>query len=142
MKTVTTKSAAETKKLGTLLVKELHGGEVICLDGDLGTGKTTFTQGLLKGLGVKGPYTSPTFVIMKYYAVVNQQSAQYNIYHVDAYRVGPEDLLELGWKEIITDKRNVVIIEWSDRIKKILPKKNMRIHFSWVDKNKRQIVFS
>jgi len=66
------------------------------LHGDLGAGKTTFTQGLLRGLKIKGPYTSPTFVIMKKYD---------DIYHFDAYRVGEKDLLSLGWRELISSKK-------------------------------------
>ena len=62
-----TTSSTQTKKLGEMLAQELCGREIICLSGDLGSGKTTFTQGLLKGLGIKGPYTSPTFNIIKEY---------------------------------------------------------------------------
>jgi len=157
MKKITTTSAKQTKELGKLLARELRGGEVLCLDGELGAGKTTFTQGLLQGLKVKGPYTSPTFVIMKHYELATHTSqlvtqnakkrraTRYelrDIYHIDAYRIKSDDLLELGWKEIVTDKKNVVIIEWSDRVKKILPQKSLKITFTWLDKNKRQISFS
>ena len=65
------KSAQETKKLGELLAKELRGGEIISLTGELGSGKTTFAQGVLRGLGAKGPYTSPTFVVMKKYRITH-----------------------------------------------------------------------
>lgn len=133
-----TESTKETKKLGKLLAEELQGGEVLCLDGELGAGKTTFTQGLLQGLKIKGPYTSPTFVIMKEYKLKGSMT----VYHIDAYRIGPDDLLGLGWKEIITNKQAITIIEWSNRVKKILPKKCLKITFSWLDKNKRQIIFS
>jgi tRNA threonylcarbamoyladenosine biosynthesis protein TsaE len=140
----------ETQKLGELLAQEVladkrfdlpaspvggsrpkrpkevepRGACIICLSGDLGAGKTTFTQGLLKGLKVKGPYTSPTFVIMKHY--------KNNIYHFDAYRVAANDILNLGWEEIIGDKKNIVIVEWADRIKKIIPKNSLWIKFEWV----------
>ena len=69
MQTYITENFRQTQKLGELLAMELQGREVICLEGELGAGKTTFTQGLLKGLKVKGPYTSPTFVVMKEYRV-------------------------------------------------------------------------
>lgn len=137
MKKIITESAEQTKELGKLLAQELRGGEILCLDGELGAGKTTFTQGLLGGLKIKGPYTSPTFVIMKKYKAKNLTA----VYHIDAYRIAATDLLELGWKEIMANKKNMVIIEWSNRVKKILPKKCLKITFAWLDKNKRQITF-
>lgn len=133
-KTFITTNSRETQKLGELLAKEIKGGAVICLSGDLGAGKTTFSQGLLKGLKVKGPYTSPTFVIMKKY--------KNNIFHFDAYRIGAKDILNLGWEEIIAEKNNVIIVEWADRIKKIIPKKCLQIKFEWIDENKRKIIFN
>ena len=66
-KTFITENSKQTQKLGEMLASEFKGGQIICLSGELGAGKTTFTQGLLKGLKIKGPYTSPTFVIMKKY---------------------------------------------------------------------------
>lgn len=127
-----TENYKQTQKLGEILAQELKGGAVICLTGDLGSGKTTFIQGLLKGLKIKGPHTSPTFVIMKKYGN--------NIFHFDAYRVGVKDILNLGWKEIISDKKNIIIIEWADRIKKIIPRKSLRVSFKWIDNNTRKII--
>lgn len=145
-----TESAKETKKLGKLLSRELRGGEILCLDGELGAGKTTFTQGLLRGLNIKEPCASPTFVIMKHYELATQSKRKSramsyeirDVYHIDAYRISPDDLINLGWKEIVTGKKNVTILEWSDRVKKILPKKCLKIRFKWLDKNKRQISLS
>jgi tRNA threonylcarbamoyladenosine biosynthesis protein TsaE len=124
----------QTQKLGELLSRELRGGEVVCLSGDLGAGKTTFTQGLLKGLGAKGPYTSPTFVIMKKYGE--------HIFHIDAYRVGADDILNLGWKEIIADKNNIVIIEWAERVSDIIPKDSLWVNFEWKGEKERKIMFN
>jgi tRNA threonylcarbamoyladenosine biosynthesis protein TsaE len=137
-KEFTTNSAKETQALGQLLAEEVlqtkfPAAAIICLSGELGAGKTTFTQGLLKGLKVKGPYTSPTFVIMKQY--------KKNIYHLDAYRVAADDILNLGWEELIADKNNILIVEWADRIKKIIPKNALWIKFEWLDKEKRKIIF-
>lgn len=143
MKKFITTKPSQTKKLGELLAKELRSarlhrsakhrgqGKIICLSGELGSGKTTFTQGLLKGFKIKGRHTSPTFVIMKKYGK--------NIYHFDAYRVNAKDILSLGWKEIINDKNNIIIIEWADRIKKIISQTSLWIEFRWIDKNKRVI---
>lgn len=164
METIITKSSKETRKLGELLAGEITANQkrpslfgsfrprpacrcrrgrearllIICLEGELGSGKTTFTQGLLKGLKVKGPYTSPTFVIMKKY--------KSNIYHFDAYRIKDKDILNLGWEEIVADNPpaggNIIIIEWADRIRKIIPKGAVWIKFAWVDENKRKLTFN
>jgi tRNA threonylcarbamoyladenosine biosynthesis protein TsaE len=137
MKEFITENSKQTKKLGEMLASEVKNGKIICLTGELGSGKTTFTQGLLKGLKVKGPYTSPTFVIMKKYSE--------NIFHIDAYRVKEDDIINLGWEELINPpvggKQNIVIIEWADRIKKIIPKNVLWVEFKWMDENKRKIIF-
>lgn len=154
-----TSSAKQTQKSGELLAQELKSGVVICLTGDLGSGKTTFTQGLLKGLKVKGPHTSPTFLVMKHYKKEipksktqnpnktqnpkdNPPAGGQNIYHVDAYRVKTKDVLNLGWEEIVADPNNIIIVEWADRIKKIIPKNCLWVKFEWADENKRKIIFS
>lgn len=141
MQTYITENFKQTQKLGELLALELKDGKIICLEGDLGAGKTTFTQGLLKGLKVRGPYTSPTFVIMKEYVIKskNQNPNFKNIYHIDAYRVKDKDILNLGWEELIAGKKNIIIVEWADRIKKILPKDCLKIKFKWVGENKRKV---
>lgn len=150
MRIFDTENAKQTRKFGEMLAREIEGGEIICLSGELGSGKTTFTQGLLKGLKVKGPHTSPTFVVLKHYKgkslklKIKSGRKDYknlNIYHTDAYRVTSDGMLNLGWEEIIKDKNNVIIVEWADRIKKIVPKDCVWIDFEWIDKNKRRISF-
>jgi tRNA threonylcarbamoyladenosine biosynthesis protein TsaE len=150
MKTFITNSSRETKKLGEILANELKGRSarrrIIALEGELGSGKTTFTQGLLKGSGVKGPHTSPTFVILKNYKVKipnpkyqipnksqipNPKIKNFNIYHIDAYRIKAKDILALGWEEIIREKDSIIIIEWADRIRKIIPRRALWIKFEW-----------
>jgi tRNA threonylcarbamoyladenosine biosynthesis protein TsaE len=141
MKTVRTQSFRETQKLGQELAKRLVPSQAICLSGDLGSGKTTFVQGLLKGLKVKGPYTSPTFVIMKKYEPKVKHQTSKVIYHIDAYRIGEKDILNLGWEEIITQPGNLIVVEWAERIKKIIPKNAKWINFSWEGEKKRKITF-
>ncbi len=131
-----TEKFEETKKLGKLLAGELRGGEVICLSGELGAGKTTFTQGLLEGLGAEKPYTSPTFVVMKEY---NPPAGGKKVYHIDAYRINEKDLLNLGWEEIVSDQNNISIIEWADRVEKIIPERAVWINFEWLDEKRRRI---
>lgn len=136
----TTNNNKETQKLGKVLAKELRGGEIICLSGDLGSGKTTFSQGILNGLKIKGPYTSPTFVILKKYKVPGEKIK--NAYHIDAYRIKSRDLEELGWKELAKSKENIVILEWAERTKRIIPRNALWIRFKWIDRNKRELAFS
>lgn len=141
MKKVTNKTE-ETQALGEGFAQKLRGGEIICLEGDLGSGKTTFTQGMLKGLSAEGPYTSPTFVIMKEYKIKTFPSSTPftpNAYHIDAYRVGSQAILDLGWNEI-TSNKNIVIVEWPERIKEIIPENAIWIRFRWIDKEKREII--
>lgn len=136
-----TTNSQQTQKLGELLADEIKKGQIICLSGELGSGKTTFTQGLLKSLKTNGPHTSPTFVIMKKYKRKMTNKIQ-DIFHIDAYRVNSKDVLDLGWEEIIADNKNIIIIEWADRICDIIPKYGLWIKFQWLDKNKRKIIFS
>lgn len=133
----TTTSATQTKKLGQLLAEELIGGEIICLSGDLGAGKTTFTQGLLKGLKIKGPYTSPTFAILKHY-----KHKTINIYHIDAYRVSAKDLLELGFKDFAGKENSITIIEWPEKVKRLIPTNALWIDFQWLSEKERKITLS
>jgi len=64
-----------------------------------------------------------------------------NIYHIDAYRINENDLLNLGWEELISNPKNIIIVEWSERVKKILPKDSIKIKFDWVDEQQRKITF-
>ena len=150
-----TENSKQTQKLGEMLAREIKDGKIVCLSGELGAGKTTFTQGLLNGLKVKGPYTSPTFLVMKHYKkeipisksqFPNKSKIQnpklQNIYHVDTYRVSAKDMLDLGWEEIIADKKNVIIIEWADRIAEIIPKDALWAGFEWIDEKKRKIILN
>jgi len=153
MQTFITENSKQTKQLGEMLAEEIllekKFPKIICLSGDLGAGKTTFTQGLLKGLKIKGPYTSPTFAIMKHYQMKSKveslKSKIRNVYHIDAYRVEENDILNLGWQEMLLEK-NVIIVEWAERIAKIIPNPpaggSVWINFEWVDEKKRKITFT
>ena len=133
-----------------MLAKELRGGEIICLSGDLGAGKTTFTQGLLKGLKAKGPFTSPTFNILKEYIISNFEfrnnknsfkikNSKLKIYHIDAYRVNSKDIIDLGFKDFAGKPNSIVIIEWAERIKKLIPASALWIKFKWMSDKERKI---
>jgi len=130
---IITENAKETQKVGEILAQEIKKGQkalIIGLEGELGSGKTTFIQGLAKGLKIKERITSPTFVIIKKIGW---------FYHIDCYRVKSKDLLDLGFREIISQP-NLVVIEWAEKIKKILPKNTFWIKFEYLDKNKRKMI--
>lgn len=111
---------------------------VLALIGDLGGGKTTFTKELAKHLGVKETVLSPTFVIYNRYDIPGKRFD--NLYHFDCYRIqNSKEIKELGFDEVISNKKNIVVIEWADIIKDILPKDTIYIYFEFVDKNKRKI---
>jgi len=137
------RNPAQTKKIGQILAKEilktkLKRAFVLGLVGDLGGGKTTFLQGFAKGLGIKEKILSPTFVILKKFKV---KSLGFKVfYHIDCYRIEkPKEILDLGFKEIVSDPKNIVAIEWADRIKKILPKKILILKFDFINRNQREI---
>ncbi len=93
---------------------------VIGLYGDLGAGKTSFTQAVGKKLGVKDVVTSPTFVIEKIYPLEGQKFS--HLIHIDTYRLEKsEELLKLGWNEILKDGGNIILVEWADKVSDIMP---------------------
>lgn len=112
---IKTYSQDETALVATTLGKLLNGGEVLCLNGDLGTGKTAFTGGIAKGLEIDGYITSPTFTL------VNEYMGRLPMYHFDVYRISDSDeMFEIGFDEYL-ESNGVVIIEWAELIKDILP---------------------
>lgn len=134
MKRVITKSELETRKLALRLAKTLRGGEVIGLIGDLGAGKTAFVKGLAQGLGIKKRISSPTFVLMKVYPVKHRTIKHF--VHVDAYRIKKaKALTDIGLEDYSKAKDAVVVIEWADLVKKILPRKRTLITFVHGNKN-------
>jgi tRNA threonylcarbamoyladenosine biosynthesis protein TsaE len=137
-KKFTTYNFKETQKLGYDFAGALQKGEVICLYGELGSGKTTFTQGLAQGLGIKNRIISPTFVIIRSHSLKSGM-----FYHVDLYRIETEkDIENLGLEEIMNDPKNIVVIEWAEKLKSLLPKNRIEIKFVNEKENLRKIVFS
>jgi tRNA threonylcarbamoyladenosine biosynthesis protein TsaE len=139
-------SADETKRLGEFLARKIAGKKrrkalIFGLKGDLGGGKTTFLQGFAKGLGIKQKILSPTFLIMKRFELKNPAIKQFsNFYHFDCYRIiKSKEILNLGFKTIISDPKNIIAVELAERIKKIIPQNAIWISFEFVDQNKRKI---
>ncbi|MFC1617648.1 tRNA (adenosine(37)-N6)-threonylcarbamoyltransferase complex ATPase subunit type 1 TsaE [Patescibacteria group bacterium] len=131
-----TASATETINFAKDFAKQLQGGEVIALSGDLGGGKTTFTKGLAQGLGITDPITSPTFMLERIFSLPSGKKLR----HYDVYRLtSEEELFDLGWQELIDRREDIIVVEWADRVKKALPNHTTWINFDFIDKNKRQI---
>ncbi len=135
-------SNLKTKEIGKLFGQSLKEGVIISLVGDLGGGKTTFVQGLGMGLGIRERITSPSFVLMKRYKVNAREPIKY-LCHIDCYRLEKaQDILGIGYREIIKEKDAVIVIEWANRIKKYLPKKRIKINFEFIDQNQRKILIA
>ena len=140
------KSYEETKKFAEEFIENLEIGEnIILLKGNLGAGKTTFSQAVLEYVGAEKPFTSPTFVIMKEYPVDFQSQNNLRlkkIYHLDCYRIDDKSLLDLGWEDIINNKENLILLEWPEKIEKALPENYIQIEFEVLSENEREIKIS
>jgi tRNA threonylcarbamoyladenosine biosynthesis protein TsaE len=124
---VTTKSAAETERIGALLGQNLERGMVVVLTGELGAGKTAFARGVARGLGVRDPVTSPTFTLIQEY------TGRLPLYHFDVYRLQePGELADLGYDEYL-EGDGVCLIEWGDLVRELLPPTYLEVHLSGRD---------
>lgn len=111
---------------------------VIALSGDLGSGKTAFTKELGKLLNVKEEILSPTFVIMKLYDISHKNFKK--LIHIDAYRIDDAKELEiLNWREYISNKDNLIVIEWPERVEELIPTDSIKIKFEFIDENNRRV---
>ena len=130
---IITKSDLETVELAQNFEAEKFPNMVICLNGELGSGKTMFTKGIANALGIEETITSPTFSIIKEYLY-----GELPLYHMDVYRLNG-DVENVGIEDYY-NKGGVVVIEWADTIKDILPKERIDIKFLVADENKRIII--
>ncbi|MFN2590372.1 MAG: tRNA (adenosine(37)-N6)-threonylcarbamoyltransferase complex ATPase subunit type 1 TsaE [Actinomycetota bacterium] len=132
-----TSSAEQTRAVGEAVAPILRPGDVLSLTGDLGAGKTTFVQGVGRGLGVEQPVVSPTFTLVREYR------GTLPIYHLDVYRLSRiQDVLELGFDEMI-DEGALVLIEWGDAIEALLPESSLQVELHIADDGEtRRILLS
>lgn len=146
--TIITKTPQETQKLGEELATHITRAQkegtaiphVVCLYGELGAGKTVFTQGFAKGLGLPSRLVSPTFIIVRRYDCKNY--AQY-FYHVDLYRLQKiEDIEGLGLSEIFNDQQAIVVVEWAERLGRLLPASRIDVRWAGVVDDTRTITIS
>lgn len=127
-------SIEETWSLAKELAKELKPGDVVCLEGDLGAGKTTFTQGLAAALGVPGRVTSPTFCIVQ-----EHQSKDVLLVHMDLYRLhSEEDVEAIGWEDYLA-RGAIFVIEWPERAGSLIPAKAYHISILHAGEEKRKV---
>ena len=129
-------SREQTLEMGRLIGAILERGDVVALIGELGSGKTCFTQGLAKGLGVEEnvPVVSPTFTL------INEYPGKIPLIHLDVYRLsGPRDLEDMGYEEYF-EGGGIIVIEWAEKIRDILPAKTLFISMRYIDENTREMI--
>jgi len=130
-------SPTQTRRIGARLGTLVGPGDVLCLVGDLGTGKTCFVQGLGQGLAIEGPITSPTFTLINEY---RDGRDGLTFYHIDLYRVsGVQEALDFGLEEYLYGE-GVCAIEWAERVESALPRERLWITLRYLDVNKRGIL--
>lgn len=137
--TMETTTPEQTRTLGAQLARLLVAGDALALSGDLGAGKTTFVQGLARGLGITGAVTSPTFVLINRYRMPDGRALQ----HADCYRLehAPLEMWDAGLGDLLAGD-DLVVIEWADRVPDLLPAEHLEIHFEYLDENRRRLTFS
>ena len=143
---ITTHNADETQRFASNLVGEIlkrghitTGAVVLALEGDLGGGKTTFTQGFARALHIDEPVRSPTFLIMKTFPLENINVFT-RLVHIDAYRIeSDQEMRTLGWDDFVKDSRTIIVVEWADKIQDLLPDNRIDIKFTFIVENTRSI---
>nr|WP_038091123.1 tRNA (adenosine(37)-N6)-threonylcarbamoyltransferase complex ATPase subunit type 1 TsaE [Tumebacillus flagellatus] len=132
-----TASSGETQALAARLGEIVQSGDVLCLSGDLGAGKTTFTQGLARGLGIEEPVSSPTFTIIKEY-----DDGRIPLYHMDIYRLGEAAVQEdLGYDEYFYGE-GVSVIEWYGFLEELIPEDRLELHITLAEGDGRRLRFT
>jgi tRNA threonylcarbamoyladenosine biosynthesis protein TsaE len=145
---IVSQSVLETQRAGKILGELLQGGELILLDGQLGTGKTTFTQGLAKGMNIEAVVNSPTFTILKEYTQRRREQSSYGekrrvllLYHFDLYPLeDAEEINDLGFDEYFASN-GVCVVEWADKVGDIWPAECLGICLRMLDEAKRALLF-
>jgi tRNA threonylcarbamoyladenosine biosynthesis protein TsaE len=132
-------SPAQTARIGERLGKLIRAGDVICLEGALGSGKTCLAQGVGRGWGTLEPLTSPTFTLIHELTRPDDDAV---LYHIDLYRVETEnEALLLGLSDVF-DGRAACIVEWPERAKGLLPQMCLLVELKWLDETRRRLTFS
>lgn len=136
------KSEEETIFLATEFVKLLKPADIVCLHGNLGSGKTTFTKGIAKALGVESRIISPTFIVVRRHQAHNNQGI-HTLYHLDLYRLEDEkQAKEIDLQEFINDPNGITVIEWPEVGGNIIDRKVWKVTFERADEDARRIIVS
>lgn len=130
----TISSSEDMISFGQELGNSLKGGEVIELIGDVGAGKTTFTKGLAKSLGITDEIQSPTFTISRVY-----EGAKNNLVHYDFYRLNDAGIMAIEMQDVIDDPNNITVIEWGEPVREVLPKKYITVKIKIISENIREV---
>ncbi|MEW6620922.1 MAG: tRNA (adenosine(37)-N6)-threonylcarbamoyltransferase complex ATPase subunit type 1 TsaE [bacterium] len=134
---ITTRAPEQTKLWGERLGKYLEKSDIVCLFGGLGAGKTVFTQGIARGLGVADEYVnSPTFLMLREY-----RQARLPLFHFDLYRLESlNELYDLGYEEYFFGD-GITVIEWPEKVEELIPPEYLRVEIEWIDSHSREINF-
>lgn len=134
------KSEEETFKIARDLALKAKPGDVFALEGDLGSGKTTFTKGFASALGIKDNITSPTFVLQKKYLLPKNKQKISFLIHIDCYRMESElDAYSIGMDELFENDDSVILLEWPSKIKEMLPQRTIELKLEYIDEMTRKI---
>jgi tRNA threonylcarbamoyladenosine biosynthesis protein TsaE len=132
-------SASQTQRLGARLGALLHGGDTLCLVGELGSGKTCLAQGVGRGWGVMQTLVSPTYVLIREY---DRPTDDLILYHVDLYRMGDAgEAADLGLDEILAASHAMAVVEWADRARALMPANHLWIALEHIDSTRRALRF-
>lgn len=142
---IVSKSVKETQAVAAKLAKKIlikksfaDHAIVIALSGNLGAGKTTFIQGFAKAFGVKCRVTSPTFILFRKHKL---PKSRFHLYHFDLYRIRKiKELETIGFKKILAEPSNIVLIEWSEKVKRVLPRDTIWVEFNYGRKETERII--
>lgn len=139
--TIITRSADQTESAGEAFASQVKSGDIICLYGELGAGKTTFVRGFVRGLGFEDRVMSPTFTIIRTYH--KNGDRELRCYHIDLYRIedGKSNVQSLGIEDIFADKNAIVLIEWPERMKELLPEKRWDVIFNVTGDSERLVKY-
>ena len=131
--------ASQTQRLGARLGALLHGGDTICLEGELGSGKTCLAQGIGRGWGVLQTLISPSYVLVREY---DRPSDELILYHIDLYRVsGVDEAADLGLDEILGGRHAIAVIEWAEQARALIPQEHLWITLEHIDSTRRTLRF-